>query len=172
MRTVFSVEEDTGRQNSLVMDGQSQHSNRVDVPSRGTVLQSGLPTPSPSPDGRVYSKPGGMLKGYVEVFDYIGGARFRGFVAEKEDERSMFVFFDTEVIGKDLKPGLLAMLELTDSFDCSELVVCLDRHANDADVRETIRDLGWVGFGLVGLDSWSGESGCTSSSWTFLSMEV
>jgi len=79
----------------------------VDIPR--TV--HGLPTPSPSPDGRSYPKPGGgggAVKEYVEVFDYVGGARFRGFVAEQGGERSMFVFFDKEVIGKDLKPGYVS----------------------------------------------------------------
>jgi hypothetical protein len=47
----------------------------------------------------------GLVRDYVEVWDYAGGARFRGFVAEKDDERALFVFFDKEVIGKDLKPG-------------------------------------------------------------------
>ena len=42
---------------------------------------------------------------YIEMWDYVGGIRFRGFVVEQEEERSMFVFFDEAVIGADLKAG-------------------------------------------------------------------
>lgn len=109
LKAVFLVEKDTGLENSLVMD--AQHSNRNsarDIP-RQTILEHDLPTPSQSPDGRIHApnKTGGLIREYVEMWDYAGGTRFRGFVAEKEDERAMFVFFDKEVIGKDLKPGFV-----------------------------------------------------------------
>jgi len=110
MQTVFLVEKSTGQQNSLVMDGHSLSNNNVDIPRQSAVLKHGLPTPSPSPDGRICPKTGDVVKEYVEVFDYVGGARFRGFVAEKGDTRSMFVFFDKEVIAKDLKPGYVLAL--------------------------------------------------------------
>lgn len=43
---------------------------------------------------------------YLEMFDYRGDLRFRGFVAENaEGGSSMFVFFESDVAGKDLKPG-------------------------------------------------------------------
>jgi hypothetical protein len=45
---------------------------------------------------------------YIEMWDYVGGVRFRGFVAEKEEQRAMFVFFDQHVIGGDLKAGYVA----------------------------------------------------------------
>ncbi|KAK3669620.1 hypothetical protein LTR78_010495 [Recurvomyces mirabilis] len=111
MKAVFLVEKNSGRQNSLVMDvhnisNSSQESNGVDIPQHhDSVMKHGIPTPSTSPDGRDYPKTGGVVKDYVEIWDYVGGARFRGFVAETQDERSLFVFFDKEVIGKDLKPG-------------------------------------------------------------------
>lgn len=43
----------------------------------------------------------------IEMWDYVGGIRFRGFVAEKQDERAMFVFFDQAVMQSsgDLKAG-------------------------------------------------------------------
>jgi hypothetical protein len=62
-------------------------------------------TPSPSPEDRKYPKALGSITEYVEVWDYTCGARFRGFVTEKNAERSLFIFFDQEVIGQDLKPG-------------------------------------------------------------------
>jgi len=34
-----------------------------------------------------------LVKSYWEMWDYQGGCRFRGFVAEGEEETSMFVFF-------------------------------------------------------------------------------
>lgn len=71
-----------------------------------TNINHGQPTPSPSPDGRIFPRPGGLVTEYVEIWDYAGGARFRGFVAEKgQDMRAMFIFFDKQVIGMDLKPG-------------------------------------------------------------------
>ena len=42
---------------------------------------------------------------YIEMWDYVGGIRFRGFIAEKEDQRAMFVFFDDSVIKGDVKAG-------------------------------------------------------------------
>jgi hypothetical protein len=47
----------------------------------------------------------GILADWLEMYDYAGGARFRGFIAEGTAERSMFVFFDEGVLGNDLKPG-------------------------------------------------------------------
>ena len=47
-----------------------------------------------------------LVEKWVEVFDYLGGARFRGFVSSNDEgKRAMFVFFDRSVTGCDLKPG-------------------------------------------------------------------
>ncbi len=112
LKTVFLVEKDTGLDNSLVMGTQNTTSNNsgaVSIPARQqpTMMKHDLPTPSPSPDTRKgYLEMGGMLKEYVEVWDYSAcDARFTGFVAEKEEERALFIFFDKDVMGKDLKPG-------------------------------------------------------------------
>lgn len=118
LKTVFLVEKDTGLENSLMMDlrnnnvsttstnGAGTNCRPIPQPSQHhTTFQHGHPTPSPSPDGRIYPKHGDLIKEYVEVWDYAGGARFRGFVAEKNNERAMFIFFDKEVISMDLKPG-------------------------------------------------------------------
>lgn len=53
--------------------------------------------------GNVQQK--GLVSDWIEVWDYVGGIRFRGFVAEKDDEKAMVVFFDQNVIGGDLKAG-------------------------------------------------------------------
>jgi hypothetical protein len=47
----------------------------------------------------------GAITDYIEMWDYVGGIMFRGFVVEKEEERSMFIFFDEAVIAADLKAG-------------------------------------------------------------------
>lgn len=116
LRAVFLVEKDAGLQNSLLMGARNNDvavadrnaaSGAVEIPQRQqhTILKHELPTPSPSPDERRYSPSCGLVKNYVEVWDYAGGARFRGFVAEKGGERALFVFFDKDVLDKDLKPG-------------------------------------------------------------------
>jgi hypothetical protein len=47
----------------------------------------------------------GLVTDWLEVWDYVGGARFRGFIAENEGERNLFIFFDQGVFVSDLKPG-------------------------------------------------------------------
>lgn len=110
---MFLVEKDTPW-DALVMDMRKKMRVGDGKPmpqqqqrqQRTTIMKHDLPTPSPSPDSKVYPDAAeGLVKDYVEVFDYAGGLRFRGFIAEKDDERSMFIFFDEEVIGEDLKPG-------------------------------------------------------------------
>lgn len=52
-------------------------------------------------------KPGltGLVTEWIEMWDYVGGIRFRGFVAEKDGEKAMFVFFDQSVIREKIKAG-------------------------------------------------------------------
>lgn len=60
----------------------------------------------PSPEEAGVSDEGkGAISDWIEMWDYVGGIRFRGFIAEKEDEKAMFVFFDQSVIVGDLKAG-------------------------------------------------------------------
>jgi len=95
---------------------------------------------------------GGVLQ-FIEVWDYVGGASFRGFVEEKSiGERSLFLFFE-HVEGTQLKHGLIALIELaSECFSCDRLVICLDRKADG--LHSLIRDLGWVGFELITLSHW------------------
>ncbi|KAK4498544.1 hypothetical protein PRZ48_011202 [Zasmidium cellare] len=182
LKTVFLVEKDAGLENSLVMDLRNTRidggrpiaqSTPAAMPKK-TNFAHGQPTPSPSPDGRLYPTPGGLVREYVEVWDYAGGARFRGFVAEQDDDmRAMFIFFDKEVIGMDLKPGLMSLLELasSDHFDCSHLIACVDRTADPEDVKDLNKSLGWVGFELTTLDAWSADA-CISDRYLFLGMDL
>lgn len=50
-----------------------------------------------------------LVSEWIEIWDYTGGVRFRGFVAGHGNQRSLFAFFDDAVIGKDLKPGYASM---------------------------------------------------------------
>jgi hypothetical protein len=138
----------------------------------------------------------------IEMWDYVGGTRFRGFVAEKDGEKALFVFFDQTVIGRDLKAGyvslslptplqrrqskltttspnsLMALLELCDVpyFSCARLVVCVDRHAGAAARDSIAKDLGWIGFGLTTLDDFVPDDDMhaevTSQKWLFMEMET
>jgi len=198
LRTAFLVEKNAGAaRNSLVM-GTLEHKGYtdesvVDVLSETPPYDHGshavgmpvqmqqhrqrkpsLPTPAPSPGTLAYApvQSGGMIKEYLELYDYHStGTRFRGFVAEKR-ERALFVFFDREVMEQDLKPGLTSLLELagTDGIDCDQLIVCLDRTAEGC--KDLAKDLGWVGFEIAMLDAWSGHECTLSDRWLFLSMDV
>lgn len=193
---MFLVEKGTGVQTSLVVDAHVTKSNRPgakDVPRKQhTVTQHGLPTPSQSPEVRMHLGSAGLVRNYLEIYDYAGGTRFRGFVAEKDNEKAMFVFFDKEAIGQDLKPGyvhqnvvsnydtlltgtrLTALLELASAggFECTQLVVCVDRLADPEDAKDLTKDLGWVGFELMMLDHWSDTRDLISDRWIFLGMDV
>lgn len=47
------------------------------------------------------------LKKWIEVWDYVGGASFRGFVAESDfaGQRALFVFLEEAMVANDLKHG-------------------------------------------------------------------
>jgi len=123
-------------------------------------------------DGAVKQK--GLVTDWLEIWDYVGGNRFRGFVAEKDGERTMCVFFDQEVIGGDLKAGLMAVLELCEvpGFSCSRLIVCLDRNTETRAKDALIKDLGWIGFQLTTLDGFTQGDKITSDQWLLMDMEV
>lgn len=114
------------------------------------------------------------ISDWIEMWDYVGGIRFRGFVAEKEDEKAMFVFFDQAVIEGDLKAGLMALLELceVDHFACNRLVVCLDRHTDSLAKDSLTKDLGWIGFNLTTLEEFSHGEALISDKWLFMDMET
>ncbi|KAF8254014.1 hypothetical protein K440DRAFT_152143 [Wilcoxina mikolae CBS 423.85] len=94
---------------------------------------------------------------FIEVWDYVGGTSFRGFIADKEAprgrvEKTLFLFFE-HVADTQLKHGLMALIELaTECFACDRLVICLERNAEG--LHGLVRDLGWVGFELVTLAHW------------------
>lgn len=180
LRTVFLGEGNLVRENSLVT-GVHNNQYGTDVNDYGVDLRQHTDRPSamPSPemDGGLGSseEKNGLVSDWVEIWDYVGGNRFRGYVAENEDgERTLFVFFDQLVIGADLKAGLMALLELCEVpyFSCSRLVSCLDR---DADARATealTKDLGWIGFQLATLNDFTKGDEITSNKWLLMDMDV
>jgi len=123
---------------------------------------------------------------YIEVWDYVGGASFRGFIAEKdvdgEQERSLFLFFEQGVEEAELKPGLMALFDLaTECFDCQNLVICIDRQLDGLD--SLVHNLGWVGLEAITLKYWGDETATEfsagsndhryiSDKWLFLGMEL
>ncbi|KAH0198155.1 hypothetical protein KCU86_g10082, partial [Aureobasidium melanogenum] len=166
--TVFLGEGNTVAQDSLVMGMRYNNKTSIDK-------SAPLPSPSPSTDSAIdMAVPNNAVREWVEIWEYSAGLRFRGFVTDKNGQSTLFVFFDKSVIGPDLKNGLMCLLELAGSedFGCSNLVVCLDRSADQEDLKDLTRDLGWVGFELTTLDRWSKGVACTSDKWIFLDMEV
>jgi hypothetical protein len=133
---------------------------------------NGLPSPEMEMDD--YMGKSGAVRTWVEVWDYVGGNRFRGFVADKDGERAMFVFFDQAIIGGDLKAGLMALLELCELpyFNCSRLVACLDRTTDPFAMDVLTKDLGWIGFQLTTLIEFTDGDEITSDRWLFMDMDV
>jgi hypothetical protein len=70
--------------------------------------------------------------------------------------------------------SLMALLELCNvpAFDCSQLIACLDRSLPTADMTGLQRDLGWVGFELATLATWTDSDDIVSNRWLFLSMDT
>ncbi|KAG8629355.1 hypothetical protein KVT40_003220 [Elsinoe batatas] len=193
LRSVFLGEGKTEEQDSLVAGALYSHRDLVDGKTGSVAIRrkdSGMqrtgPTALPTPPSSLTSqevKVGGpvgepifgLVREFVEVWTYHSGLRFRGFVADKDGERALFVFFEKDAVGKDLKKPLMALLELAASpeFDCEKLVACLDRETDKSDHDDLVHDLGWVGFEPTTLEPWTpGAVDITSPRWLMLSMEV
>ncbi|CZT41324.1 related to ornithine decarboxylase antizyme [Rhynchosporium secalis] len=118
-------------------------------------------------------RPSQALDAWVEIWDYAGGCSFRAFVGGDGDKKSLFAFFDSAVVGRDLKQGLMALIELADTvFAVNQVVICLDRNVPDADRKVFLKSLRWVGFELISLDMWANDLDVTSEKWLYLGMEV
>jgi hypothetical protein len=110
LRAIFCGEKTMARQDSLGM-GTHEYDNNVEY--FGNSMMMSEPTISSESGGLSSSQSSldsfteghGLVTDWLEVYDYVGGARFRGFIAEHEGERNLFVFFDQGVLGNDLKPG-------------------------------------------------------------------
>jgi hypothetical protein len=85
---------------------QQQYSSHQQ--SNAAILRHGQMTPTPSPGALTYPHPGGLIRDYIEVWDYVAGVGFKGFVAAgkgSDENQSLVIFFDKQVVGVDLKPG-------------------------------------------------------------------
>jgi len=160
MKTVFLGEEGHMGNSSFIVMGANTHS---------------------PPDERLraytnYFDHAGPCQGvdaWLEIWDYRGGCSFRGFVGGKGDGKSLFAFFDASIIGRDLKQGFMALIELAESvFAVSQVVVCVDRSVGEADGKAFLKSLRWVGFDLITLDMWANDLDVTSDRWMFLGMEI
>ncbi|KAK8152491.1 ornithine decarboxylase antizyme-domain-containing protein [Phyllosticta citrichinensis] len=200
LRTIFLGEGNVGCQDSLatvmcnIEDDDDQaidddyinyhHRNYKRIATSCNIINGngiGLPSPPDAPDVKGFDAAhlccGSAIEQWIEVWDYAGGARFRGFVADNSggDEKDMFVFFDAAAAVRDLKPGLMALIELCSlpEFDCARLNVCLDRAAAPGDdMKGLMKDLGWIGFEPITLAEWTDKPPIVSDTWLFLGMEV
>lgn len=83
--------------------GSHKYNISLDGSSFGSGSSTGLASSQSSMDS--FNERQGLVTEWLEVWDYVGGARFRGFIAEHEGDRALFVFFDQGVLGNDLKHG-------------------------------------------------------------------
>ena len=117
----------------------------------------------------------GSIGAWLEIWDYAGGSSFRAFVSEDAatGDKSMFVFFDAHVIGRDLKQALVALIELAEGpLGCCHMVICLDRTIPREESTALSRGLQWAGFSLTTLDFWTSGLDVTSDRWLFMGMEL
>jgi hypothetical protein len=68
----------------------------------------------------------------------------------------------------------MALLELCEvpDFDCTRLIVCLDRHIDSRAMEALTKDLGWIGFQLATLNGFTHGDEITSDKWLFMDMDV
>ncbi|KAL5040904.1 hypothetical protein BDW71DRAFT_192890 [Aspergillus fruticulosus] len=114
------------------------------------------------------------IETWVEVLDYTSDTIYRGFITDTTGERTLFVFLAETAVGHGLKSGLIALFELASvpAFGCSQIVVCVPRSKNGNE-PESVRNLGWCGFGLTTLKQFGAKNtNCLSNRWLFLGAEV
>lgn len=114
------------------------------------------------------------VSAWAEIWDYVGGTSYRAFVAERDGEKSLFVFYDRGVIDAELKQGLMALIELAESaLGCARLVLAIDRGITRPQAQGLMKSLRWVGFEPTTLDAWADDDvDVTSEQWLFMGMEV
>ncbi|KAK3191420.1 hypothetical protein K4F52_002631 [Lecanicillium sp. MT-2017a] len=165
MKTVFHGER------NLSMNGSGLSGAYLQTPPPDKYNQFG----DVAQDASVNPKADGFgVDAWMEVWDYVGGASFRAFMANNGEEKSLFIFFDVEgVMGRDLKKALMALIELADGpLDCSNIVTCIDRRMPVEEAIELKKSLQWVGFDMTTLDHWAKELDVTSQDWVFMGMEL
>ncbi|KAK4450210.1 ornithine decarboxylase antizyme-domain-containing protein [Podospora aff. communis PSN243] len=159
----------------------------VDRPPAATVVANGGSLPPTPPDDYPIGHPelmasngvghasAGSVLSWLEIWDYAGGSSFRAFVAEDAtgEEKSLFVFFDAHVMGRDLKQALVALIELAEGpLRCDQMIVCIDRTIPGDESKALTKGLQWAGFSLTTLDFWTSGYDIISDRWVFMGMEL
>jgi hypothetical protein len=97
LKAAFLGEGKTASQDSLVMDVQSYDTTASDHLARERSQSLGSLDSRADRDTKMVS--------FLEIWDYDGGCRFRGFIAERYGKKTLFVFLDEGALGHALKPG-------------------------------------------------------------------
>jgi hypothetical protein len=67
----------------------------------------------------------------------------------------------------------MALIELAGTpFECSQIVICLERSVDQEERKSLLKSLRWVGFELITMEMWSGQIDTASDKWLFLGMEL
>ncbi|KAE9378182.1 hypothetical protein N431DRAFT_541720 [Stipitochalara longipes BDJ] len=160
MKAVFFGEEGKAAHNGSIVMGTDAHSPPDEiVGAYNNYFANG--------------KVGQAMDAWLEVWDYSSGCSFRVFVGGNGENKSLFAFFGSAVVGSDLKQGLMALIELAETvFAVSQVVICLDRSVQETERKVFMKSLRWVGFELITLDLWANDIDVTSDKWLFLGMEI
>jgi len=170
MKDVFFGEERSSSSNGSIGTGANMNTN-----TRSTVFTETVDAYDSNQQYGYFAGKGQGQKidAWIEVWDYAGGCSFRGFVGGNGESKSLFAFFDSAVIGRDLKQGLMALIELAETvFAVEQVVVCVDRSVEEVDRKSFLKSLRWVGFEAITLDLWANRMDVTSDQWLFLGMEI
>lgn len=74
--------------------------------STGSIgMGANADSPDDSVDAYSYFDRRHGIDAWLEIWDYTSGCCFRGFVGGNGDKKSLFVFFDASVMGRELKRG-------------------------------------------------------------------
>jgi len=104
LKAVFLGEGNLVLKDSLAMGAHNIDDGTKDASSSTAYDYDLLATP-PADQMAAHLEEYGLVEQWVEMWDYVGGVRFRGFVAVKGDTRTLFIFFNDNVRTYDLKPG-------------------------------------------------------------------
>ncbi|KAK1756715.1 ornithine decarboxylase antizyme-domain-containing protein [Echria macrotheca] len=186
LRAMFLGERNSAPQHS-VLTGVFYNDYGNPVSDAASALRSGGSLPPTPPDDYpignssymasqcVGHKQVGSIGAWLEIWDYAGGSSFRAFLAEDAagEDKTLFVFFDAHVLGRDLKQALVALIELAEGpLDCNHMVICIDRSIPGDDSKALTRGLQWAGFSLTTLDFWASDFDVISNRWIFMGMEL
>ena len=120
LKALFLGEGQPAFQDSLVLDAQSHHrqNNGLGMYLSEDSLEGMAELSPESSLSSVDSRAAGLATGFFELFDYIGGGKFQGFVAQKADMKAVFVFFDRQILSHNLKAGYAPIMKCLNQSKC------------------------------------------------------